>query len=131
MVKDFNLTEENIYSEYYGVKYKELKEFSDLCHANNMIFCDCIFGGKEDWEHFKRYLKKRYNLSSHLMNHDIGFGLIELNGPTTNKNKYNENLEKIKNIGGRLYKIQLKIQKSYNRRTKMIDRFINFSKLNK
>lgn len=128
MAKEFDLTEENIYSEYYGVKYKELKEFSDLCQANGMIFCDCIFGGEKDWEYFKRYLKKRYNLSSHLMNHDIGFGLVGLDGPTTNEEKYKENLEKIKSIGGRLYELQLKIQKSYDKNAKMRDMFIHLSK---
>lgn len=125
MVDKFKLTEENIYAEYYGVDFKKLKEFSDLCQANGMIFCDCILGKVKDWEYFKRYMKKRYNISSYLMNHDMGFGLIGLNSPTTNVEKYQKNLEKIKKIGGRLYELQQEIQNKYEEVAKMRDIFIH------
>lgn len=125
MANEFDLTEKNIYFEYYGTKYEELIEFSDLCNKNGMIFCDCILGNTKDWEYFKRYLKKKYGISSQLMNRDIGFAIIGLNGPTTNKEKYNENLDKIKKIGGRIFELQEKIQKSYNEKTKVWDDIIH------
>ncbi len=131
VVKRFKITEENVYSEYYGVPFETLKEFSDLCKDNDMIFCDCIYGDERGWEYFKRYLKKVYGLSSSLMNHDMGFGAIGLNGPTSNKEKYEENLRKIKEVGGRIYELQKKIQKAYDNNFKKWDLIIHSSNWSK
>jgi len=115
MKKEFELTDKRVYEEYYGVPFSVLKEFSDLCDKNGLIFCDCIYGDPKGWEYFKRYLKLVYNVSSYMMDHDMGFSLIGLNGPTTNKEKYENNMKIIEKIGGRLLELQKKIQKAYDK----------------
>ncbi len=127
MAKKFEFTDKRVYEEYYGVPFETLKEFSDLCKNNDMIFCDCIYGDERGWEYFKRYLKKVYGISSYIMDHDLGFGTIGLNGPTTNKELYEKNLEKIKKIGGRIYELQKKIQKAYDNNFKKWDMIIHSS----
>lgn len=115
-----------IYQEFYGVTYEILHRFSDLCKENGIIFCDCILGDQKDWGHFKRYIKKKYGISKHDMDHNMGFGMIYLNiGPTSNIEKYNSNVKKIKELGGEIYDLQEKIQENYTNSAKGWDIIIH------